>query len=92
MNLELSMRKTRKWLAKGRYDGSLAVIYLPQLAKECDYHLMELKYAGNWPYQPPTKEDAWSIFYWVLNWTIVHELIHNLEIRHTKTWTSEDIP
>lgn len=86
MNLEFSFRKTRKWSGYGKYDGSLARIYLPHFAFDYINSPSHFEYAVN---------DLFTggpDFVFALVWLIIHELCHNIGIRHTKQWTSNDIP
>jgi hypothetical protein len=88
MNLEFSFKITKDWYASGAYDGSTAIIYLPAFFS---VFVRDVWLAFGVP-----DGDEWEAYYsdmiWMLNWTIVHELIHNLGIRHTKKWTSRDFP
>jgi hypothetical protein len=88
MNLEFRFRKTKWWYAQGAYDGSFAVVYLPMFFF---VFVRDVWLADGVP-DGDELEAYYSDMIWMLNWTIVHELIHNLGIRHTKKWTSSGIP
>lgn len=83
MNFELSFRKTKKWHGFGAYDGSIAKLYLPKLWKIIE------ALPASWFSDISEDEYLWPIFWDEFMWVIIHELIHNLGIRHTKKWTSE---